>query len=138
MAALRETTMTLRFFGDDLDPDDVTARLGCSPTFGAKKGSLWITKGGTEKVARTGFWRLIAKDRTPGDLNAQISELLANCTNDLSKWTDLTARFEASIFCGIFMLESNEGADLSPASLKSLGLRNLRLSLDIYDPTPPG
>lgn len=136
MAALHETTMTLRFFGDDLDPDDVTARLRCSPTYGSKKDGLWITKAGTEKVARTGFWRLVSENRTPGDLNAQISELLANCTDDLSEWAELTARFDASVFCGIFMLESNEGTDLSPAILESLGLRNLRLSLDIYDPTP--
>ena len=102
----------------------------------AKKDGLWITKGGAEKVARTGFWRLISESITPGDLNAQISELLANCTDDLSKWEELTARFDASVFCGIFMLESNEGTDLSPANLKNLGLRNLRLSLDIYDPTP--
>ncbi|WP_454886231.1 DUF4279 domain-containing protein [Sphingomonas oryzagri] len=137
MAALHETTMTLRFFGDDLDPDEVTARLGCLPTFGAKKGGIWITKRGAEKVARTGFWRIAVENRQPGDLDAQIAELLEQCSDDLSAWTDLTAQFTANVFCGVFMDERNEGASLSPESMRLLGARNLPLWFDIYDLTSP-
>lgn len=136
MAGLHETTMTLRFFGDDLDPDEITARLNCSPTIGAKKGGAWTTKGGTEKLARTGVWRLEVKNRQPGDLDAQIKELLTLCSDDLSIWADLTARFTANIFCGVFMEESNEGASLSAETMTNLGARNLPLWFDIYDPTP--
>ena len=137
MAALHETTITLRFFGDDLDPDEVTTRLGCSPSFSAKKGSVWTTKGGTEKVARTGFWRLAVANRSPGDLDAQITELLAQCSDDLSEWANLTTRFTANVFCGVFMDGSNEGASLSPAVMSLLGSRNLPFWLDIYDRSPP-
>ena len=39
------------------------------------------------------------------------------------------------LFCGLFMHESNEGAEISPASLTALGDRGVKLSLDIYSPT---
>lgn len=137
MAALHETTLALRFFGDDLDPDEVTARLGCPPTKGAKKGGIWITKRGTENTARTGSWLLISNDRQPGDLNAQVADLLSLLSDDLLVWADFTARFDASVFCGIFVEQSNEGEDLSTETLQRLSSRNLRLSLNIYAPTSP-
>jgi hypothetical protein len=136
VSKLLETTMAIRFFGDDLDPDEITARLGCLPTFSAKKGGIWATKGGTEKTASTGFWRLVARDRQPGDLDAQISELLASCSEDLSIWIDLTNRFTANVFCGLFMNKSNDGAVLSVESMQKLGSRQLPLWFDIYDPPP--
>src|SRR6187402_2148886 len=136
MAHIHETTVTLRFFGDDLDPTEITAQLGRSPTIGAKKDGVWTTEGGTEKIARTGTWRLAAKDRRPGDLNGQVSELLATLNDDLSIWTDLTARFQADVFCGLWMEETNEAISLSVATMKELSARNLRVWLDVYDPTP--
>jgi len=129
--------MTLRFFGDDLDPDEITALLGRPPTIGAKRDGVWITEGGTEKIARTGTWRLTVEDRRPGDLNGQVSEILAALNDDLSIWADLTARFQADIFCGLWMEEANEAISLSAATMKELSARNLRVWFDVYDPTPP-
>ena len=98
MAGIHETTMTLRFFGDDLDPDEITSRLGCPPTVGMRKGGVSNTKRGTEKVARTGARRLVSKARRPGDLDGQLSEMLALLSNDLNIWAELTERFLADIF----------------------------------------
>ena len=134
MAELHETRLTLRFFGDDLDPDEVTARLGLPPSVGVRKGGIWRTRNGTEKVARTGSWRLEAEDRTPGDLDGQISELLGALNDNLSVWQELTARFEADIFCGLFMREGNEGISLHPDTMMKLGKRNLSLDFDLYGP----
>jgi hypothetical protein len=136
MAKIHETTMTLRFFGDDLDPNEITSRLGCQPTVGAKIGEVWTTVRGTEKIARTGTWRLNANKRQPGDLNAHVAELLAPLNDDLSVWRDLTARFKADVFCGIWMTQSNEGTSLSAESMMNLGARGLPLEFDIYDPSP--
>lgn len=136
MAKIHETTMTLRFFGNDLDPNEITSRLGCQPTVGAKMGEVWTTMRGTEKIARTGTWRLNANNRQPGDLDAHVAELLAPLNKDLSVWRDLTARFKADVFCGIWMKESNEGASLSAKTMMDLGARGLLLDFDIYDPSP--
>jgi hypothetical protein len=129
--------MSLRFFGDDLDPDEITARLGCQPSVGVRKDGIWLTKNGTERVARTGSWRLKAADRTPGDLDAQVAELLGLLCDDLSVWLELTERFKADIFCGLFMQESNEGIGLSALTMKELSARGLLIGFDVYDPGTP-
>ena len=60
--------------------------------------------------------------------------MLDGLTADLAVWQELTTRFRADVFCGLFMDESNEGQSLSPHTLKALGERNLMLDLDIYGP----
>jgi hypothetical protein len=132
MAKIHQTTMSLRFFGDDLDPEEITACLKHSPSFSARKGETWITKGGRDRVARTGSWRLTAPDRTPGDLDDQIVELFASLSDDVATWADLAGRFSGNLFCGLFMHEGNEGLTLSAETMKELAFRGLVLHLDIY------
>ncbi len=132
MAGLAKTLASLRFFGDDLDPDEVTTLLGCEPTSAERKGGKWITARGIEKVSPRGSWRLVADECKPGDLDHQIAQLLGKLTEDLGVWRDLTARFKADVFCGLFMEESNEGLPVSPNTLEALGVRNLVLDFDIY------
>ena len=74
MGELHQTSVSLRFFGDDLDPDEITAALGASPTVGVRKGGVWLTSRGVEKVAGTGSWRRHVERRQPGNLDGQIVE----------------------------------------------------------------
>ena len=133
MAQIHQTTIGLRFFGDDLDPEEITARLKHPPSFSARKGEIGMTKSGQDRVARTGSWRLNAPDRTPGDLDGQIIELFASLSMDFAAWEDLAGRFGGNLFCGLFMNESNEGLTLSAKTMKELASRGLVLHLDIYD-----
>lgn len=135
MAELNETVATLRFFGDELDPDELTRLLRSAPTKGAKKGGVWCTGNGTEKIAKSGFWRLDTADRSPGDLDTQIAELFKNLSPDLSVWADLSQRYKADIFCGLFLKYTNEGISLQPSTLAAVGSRGLIFSFDIYSPT---
>ena len=134
MAEISRTTATLRLFGDDLDPDMVSALLGAQPTHSSRKGEARRSKSGP-LVAKTGSWLLSASDQSPGDLEAQIERLLAGLTSDLEVWSDLGRRFRIDIFCGLFMEDGNEGLVLSPRVLGALGERGMEVSLDIYRPT---
>lgn len=134
MAQIHQTTMTLRFFGDDLDPEEITACLKHPPSFSARKGETWTTKRGQDRVARTGSWNLKAPDRMPGDLDDQIIELFASLSADVATWDDLSGRFSGNLFCGLFMKDNNEGLTLSAKTMKELAFRGLVLHLDIYDP----
>jgi hypothetical protein len=87
---------------------------------------------GLEKVADRGSWRRETERRSPGDLDAQIAELFAQLTDDLEVWNDLSRRFQADIFCGLFLNEFNEGISLSPETLAAVGSRGLSLDMDIY------
>jgi hypothetical protein len=87
-----------------------------------------------EKIARSGSWRLKVERRSPGDLDAQIAELFVTLSLDLAIWKDLSTRFRADVFCGLFLRESNEGISLAPETLTAVGSRGLTLEMDIYGP----
>mmetsp|Transcript_29352 Transcript_29352/g.57150 ORF Transcript_29352/g.57150 Transcript_29352/m.57150 type:complete len:139 (-) Transcript_29352:512-928(-) len=134
MAVLSGSAASLRFFGDDLDPDELTRLLGCQPTKSERKGEERVGKvTGRKRIARSGGWRLKAERREPGDFDAQISEILDQLTDDMSIWQDLTSRFRADVFCGLFMKEGNEGISLSNETLQRLAERGLTIDFDIYD-----
>ena len=138
MARISRTAASLRFWGDDLDPDALTARLGRAPTSSQTKGQAIVGKNtGQVCIAKTGGWRLKAESREPGDLDDQISELLGGLTEDLSVWRDLAAKYSPDIFVGFFMHRGNEGIEISAESLSALSSRGISLSLDIYDPVGP-
>jgi len=133
MAAFDHSLVALRFFGDDLLPDEISALLGATPTVSHHKGEeLKGSQSGTVRIARTGSWRLSAPRREPEDLEAQIFEILDQLTGDLAIWESL-ARFRPDLFCGLFMGSGNDGVSLSPRALLALGQRGIELGLDIYD-----
>lgn len=132
MTALHRSAASLGFRGDDLDPDELTAALGGVPTVGVRKGGIWHTSRGAEKIAIRGMWRVETERCEPGDLDSQINALLAPLTRDLKVWCRFAARYEGNIFAGLFLAEWNEGVVLEPATLAALGERGLRLDLDIY------
>lgn len=124
---------SIGFYGDDLDPSEITRQLGCEPTVGVSKGGTWITEMGAEKIARTGSWRRVAERRTPADLDAQIGLLLSVMNDDLEAWRSLAGRFRGRVFCGVFLASFNDGLTLRPETLLMIGQRGLVLDLDIYE-----
>lgn len=136
MSHFETSTATLRFFGDDLDPEEITARLGRSCTRCARKGEVTISKDtGNQRVEKTGSWLLLVSDQKPENLDLQISEVLTHLTDDLEVWRELTEKYQANVFCGMFMATGNDGLSLSAATLQSLGERGLEIWLDVYDHT---
>jgi hypothetical protein len=134
MAVLSGSTASLRFFDDDLDPDELTKLLGCPPTKSESKGEEIVGKvTGQKRIARSGGWRLSAERREPGNFDDQISEILDQLTDDMNIWQNLTSRFRADVFCGLFMKEVNEGISLSNETLQRLAKRGLTIDFDIYD-----
>lgn len=133
MTDLSRSVASLRFFGDDLVPEEVSRLLGATPTaHEVKGGQSQPNAGGRTFTARTGSWRLRVPDRKPGDLDGQIAELLEQLTFDMGVWRELTERFRVDVFCGLFLDEGNEGISLAPNTLAALGERGILLDLDIY------
>jgi hypothetical protein len=135
MAVISETIVCLRFFGDDLNPDGLTMRLGSAPTASVTKGQTIIAKTtGFTRIAKTGSWRFEVERREPGDLETQIREVFGALTDDLTVWRDLS-KYEPDLFVGLFMKEGNEGIDISTEALGLLSSRGVSIDLDIYGPT---
>lgn len=113
---------------------EISRCLGRLPTVGVKKGGIWLTSDGAEKAAHKGSWRVTVERRRPGDLDGQAAELFAPLKSDLVVWNDLSRRFKADVFCGLFLNELNESISLSHKTLKESGWRGLSLGMDIYLP----
>jgi hypothetical protein len=133
MSAIFESAASLRFFGDDLDPDELTSLLGATPTVGVRKGAARRMSSGRELVERTGSWRLQVVRRRPGDLDGQIAEILDQLTPNLAIWTSLAARYQADIFCGVFLGSGNDGFSLHPQTTAAVGARGLTIEFDVYE-----
>lgn len=130
MAGIGRTRASVRFFGEDLDPAEVSRLLGSSPTKQNRRGDV-LQSG---HILKQGSWRLAATESSPGDLENQIRSLLAGLTQDLSIWRGLTTIYQGDVFCGLFMEFFNEDAELSAAVMAMLAERGLRLDFDIYAP----
>lgn len=132
MVGIHGTAVSLGFFGDDLDPDEISNRLGATPTFGVLKGATWRTPRGNEGIARTGSWRLQVPRSVPGDLLGQVEAIFALLTRDTAIWQELSARFSGRLFCGLFLEEGNEGLRICSKTLAEIADRGLYLDFDIY------
>lgn len=133
MGPVHRTRVSLGFFGEELDPAEVSILLGVPPTSSTSKGASWTTPSGDQRVAKTGSWRLTSAE-AEGDLTAQIKAIFASTSNDVAAWQALSAKFSGRLFCGLFMQEGNEGLRLEPSTLAAIAERDLFLDLDIYGP----
>jgi hypothetical protein len=61
-------------------------------------------------------------------LNKLFDQLPAN----LNVWCELTTKFQADLFCGLWLKRWNRGLDFSPETLRRIAERGLSISLDIY------
>jgi hypothetical protein len=133
MGALDHSLATLRLFGDDLVPENISASLGALPTESWHKDQEIVSAStGNVRIAKTGSWRIAAACREPEDLEAQVFELLDQLTNDFAVWDSLSS-YKPNLFCGIFMASGNDGLPLSSQAMLALGQRGIALDLDIYD-----
>ncbi len=131
------STVTLRVFGDDLEPNEVSTLLGCEPSGSYRKGDP-ISPGRSEAQRRYGMWRLKSDDAEPEAYDVQIQSLLAKVTADLQVWLALGKRYQVDLFCGYFMDDSNQGFTLSLATLSALAARGIEPGFDLYAPESEG
>lgn len=67
------------------------------------------------------MWQLRLPWVAPGDLEAQLVELLDRLPNDPVRWARLDPTWRRDFFCGLDMHESDCGLELSPATLERMG-----------------
>jgi|SRR5579884_3163625 len=72
------TYASLRFSGDRLEPDRITALIGIAPRVAYRKGEVFKRSRGQEIRGRTGLWLVSSEDRVESDdLNDHLDYLLS-------------------------------------------------------------
>ena len=137
MSTASKSIVTLRISGDTLIPAEITQLLGAPPTGAETKGEEIVGRQtGKRRVAKTGMWRFSVADREPEEMDAQVRELFALLTSDLTVWRGLAERSKIDLFCGYFMADTNDGFGLSPQSLLLLAERGIEIQFDLNAPSP--
>ena len=129
LAAIARVRVSLRVFGDSLEPEEVSALLGRQPTRSHRKGDKGSRSSSTEP---TGAWILDSGLSEKVEIEDHVEALLSPVSKDSDEWASLTSRFSASILCSVFLYQYNEGFELSPRLAQSLADRGLVIAFDIY------
>jgi len=152
LPGIARVRVSLRVFGDALEPDEVSALLGRQPSRSHRKGegSSSVSKSAssgssTEPTSEptleptseptsepTGVWILDSGLSGKAEIEEHVEALLSLVSNDSDEWASLTSRFSASILCSACLDEYNEGFEISPRLAQSLADRGLVIAFDIY------
>ena len=136
MADISRSTVSIRLFGSELNPEKITQLLGCEPSSAAKTGEKIIKRNGREIIAKKGVWLLSYGESDEVLVEEKIELLFGKLTDNLESWQEVTKDLDsADVFCGLFIDNWNEGFTLSPATMRKISERNLEINFDIYSST---
>jgi hypothetical protein len=131
--------ITLRIYGEELDPDDVSKLLSCAPTRAERKGVPISTPSGSTRTPKKGRWSLTLDSRDCGenvDVEDAVRMLLARLPSDPELWASLTSTYTVDIYCGLFLESCNRGFAISPDVSKLLSDRRVEIGFDVYFDQP--
>jgi hypothetical protein len=134
MAAIARARVSLRVFGDTLEPEEVSALLGRPASREHRKGDK--IRGNGSGVEPTGAWILDSPLPEKAEVEDHVETLLGSLSNDMDEWSSLSDRFSATMHCGLFLDQYNEGFELSSRVAQAVAERGLVIAFDIYSGDP--
>lgn len=125
-------TVEVRFFGDALDPSEISRKLGLEPTRSRARTSV-----PSNGKARRPFWAYNGESedgfcREWISLEAGLEFLVRRLMPMRSVVVDLSQEFEGIWWCGHFQSSFDGGPLLSPKILLEIGDLGLPLYIDNY------
>ena len=129
MSEVDRSTASLRFIGEDLEPNELSNRLKFLPS---EETAFPIVKNKKEIIT---VWSVSCCESDRNRLEKKIETLLSWFTNDITVWKEISGKYRGEIFCGLFLDGWNRGFELSSELLKMISDRNLLIGFDIYSPT---
>jgi hypothetical protein len=118
--------VALRVYGQELDPDRVSALLCCEPSSAALKGTPFPKKG---------RWILEIDSKECGendDVDDGIRMLLARLPSDPDVWVSLANIYNVDVFCALFITAPNRGFGITTEVSRLLSDRGLQIGFDLY------
>lgn len=128
--SLDEVGVVLAIYGDDLDPDEVTAKLGVRPTRGHRRGDR---RRPDSLPFDAGAWLLERRGTQPVEPNRLLAELVAMLPlEDAEVWAELRSRFNVQLRWGLHMSGWNRGFQLSGETMGRISRVVDSVGFDIY------
>ncbi|MFL6679352.1 MAG: DUF4279 domain-containing protein [Burkholderiaceae bacterium] len=125
-------TVELRFFGDNLEPADISTRLGLTPSsalsrlqiaaLGRPRLPYWAYNGNGE-VGFSAEW---------GQLEEGLRFLVSTLRSRQENVVAIARQFKGVWWCGHFQASFSGGPTLSPSLMRDLGKYEIPLSIDNY------
>jgi uncharacterized protein DUF4279 len=84
MADISRSTVSIRLFGSELHPEEITQLLGCEPSSAAKTGEKIIKRNGQERIVKKGFWLLDYGESDDVLVENKIEFLFGKLTDNLA------------------------------------------------------
>jgi len=124
-----ESGVCVALYGDDLDPDDVTERLGCKPTSSHRRGDR---KGPQSPPYPRGAWLLTLRGEIPTAPEQLIRRLLLRLPSDERVWRDLCSRFEIQVRIAVHFTGWNKGFSLPADVAAAVARMQASVVIDLY------
>jgi hypothetical protein len=124
-----ETRASLSIYGDDLDPDAVSAVLGCVPSHCHRKGDYHRQ---SQHPFSTGAWIFTVEGKAPRGPSELIEMLLGRFPSDATFWRSLMERYQVSVRVGIHTGGWNRGFGLTVGTISVLARTGIAVEFDLY------
>ena len=124
-----EARLTLGIHGVDVQPEEISAALGCAPTSAHRRGDA--RRPGMRPYAQ-GAWLLTVEGSAPAGPDELVRQLLDRLPDDPAVWEQLATRYTVRVGFGIFVGAWSRGFELSPSSLRQLAVLGVPVGFDIY------
>lgn len=124
-----ETRVTLGVYGPDVQPEEISALLRCTPTSAHRRGDA--RRPGIPPWPQ-GAWLLTVEGMAPAGPDEVVQQLLGRLPDDPAIWAQLAAKHTVRVTFGIFVGAWNRGFELSPAAVRQLAVLGVPIGFDIY------
>ncbi len=137
MKEVGDSHVSVRFFGEELDPDEVTESLGITPTNVHRQGERHIGRAGGSRRWPTAHWSLTSHLPASAPLEDHLDALLDRLNVPAVRSLSVKG-WRLDFLCSCFLDDWNQGTTLSPDVLARLTALGAALVLDLhsFDPTP--
>jgi hypothetical protein len=124
-----ESSATLAVYGENLEPQDVTALLGVEPTRAFRKGDK---QGPRSPAMPHGAWFLEVRGIAPAGPDTQLEILLSKLRAPGSVWRELNDRYTVQVRFAVHFEGWNKGFELNKNLTSRLADLGAGLTFDIY------
>gem|GEM_PF-1168590 len=125
-----EVRVSLRVYGEFLDPKLLTDGFGVTPSREYRRGDV-ISPRRIDALRPNGMWLLDSPLPPQASIDEQIQGILVQLPDSIGLWERLTDNYNRDLFCGVFVSQQISGISVSSRTLATIASRQLDLHIDL-------